>query len=135
MTAAGPSTPHFEHTLSSGLFALPASAESVDWMIVNDSDTNQDVRVTVYRVGIGIGPKTPIPPGPLTVSIQPREATHNANSVGAGQPFQSGMYYEVVVELNDRRVLPSVHVWEDRGNTAVPGTLIPAGAWVDLQAP
>jgi len=109
-------------TLSSGLFSLPANAVSVDWAVVNDSPSPQTVRVTVYK--LGTGPKTAVPPGSLTVTVSPNEATHNANSVGAAKPFVLGFYYEVVVEASDRNVLPTVHIWQDLGNTVIPGTRI-----------
>lgn len=43
-----------------------------------------------------------------------------------------GFYYELVVETNSRAILPSVHVWQDHGNTVIPGTLIPPGSFVEL---
>ncbi len=122
-----------EHVrLSSGPFALPPNAVSVDWMIVNDATTSQSVTVTVFRLPIGSA-KTPVPPGALTLTVASGAATHNANSVGAGAPFQVGQYYEVVVEGNSRNLLPSVNVWSTNGATTIPGTLIPSGSWVRLQ--
>ncbi len=118
--------------LSSGPFALPPNAASVDWMIVNDSTTTQSVTVTVFRLPVGSA-KTPVAPGPLTVSLAPNASTHNANSVGTNAPFQVGQYYEVVVEGNSRNLLPSVNVWSTNGATTIPGTLIPSGSWVRLQ--
>lgn len=120
----------FRHVLSSGLFALPANAQSVDWMVVNDSPSSQPIRVTVFRAGVG--PKTVVAPGPLTLTVNSMASTHNANSVGPTQPFVHGFYYELVVETNDRRVLPSVHVWQDHGNTVIPGTLISPGTFVEV---
>ncbi len=122
-----------EHVrLSSGPFALPPNAASVDWMIVNDSTSSQSVTVTVFRLPIGSA-KTAVAPGALTVTIAPNAATHNANSVGTSAPFQVGQYYEVVVEGNSRNLLPSVNVWSTNGATTIPGTLIPSGSWVRLQ--
>jgi hypothetical protein len=113
------------------LFSLPEDAASVDWMIVNDSTTAQTVTVTVFKAGVGL--KTVVPPGTLTLTIGAGESTHNANSVGIGQPFVPGFYYEVIVETAHPNVLPSVHVWQDKVNTVIPGTLIPPGSWVHLQ--
>lgn len=118
-------------TLSSGLFGLPAEAQSVDWMVINNSTTPQVITVTVFK--LGVGPKVPVVPGPLTLTVNAGESTHNANHVGFGEPFEPGFYYEVVIERADPNVLPSVHVWEDHGNTVIPGTLIPPGSWVPLQ--
>jgi hypothetical protein len=118
--------------LSSGLFGLPAGAHSVDWAVANHSQLPRTVRVTVYKYGIG-SPRAEVPPGALEFTVQPGEAFHNANSVGAGQPFVPGFYYEVVMEANSTLVLPAVHVWQDAGNTVIPGTLIPSGSWTPLR--
>jgi hypothetical protein len=120
----------FRHVLTSGLFGLPANAQSVDWMVLNDSPGAEAIRVTVFRAGVG--PKTDVAPGPLTLTVNSMASTHNANSVGPGQPFVHGFYYEVVLETNDRRVLPSVHVWQDRANTVIPGTLISPATFVEV---
>jgi hypothetical protein len=120
----------FRHILTSGLFGLPANAQSVDWMVLNDSPIAQTIRVTVFKVGVGA--KAPVVPGTLTLALAPNAATHNANNVGLGKPFVPGFYYEVVVEVDDHRVLPSVHVWQDHGNTVIPGTLISPGTFVEV---
>ena len=119
-------------TLSSGLFGLPDNAQSVDWMAVNNSTSPQTITVTVYRHGIGI-PRAAVPPGPLTLTLAPTETTHNANSVGPGEPFQVGFNYEVQMQTASPNVLPSVHVWPSHFNDPIPGTLIPPGSWVRLQ--
>jgi|MudIll2142460700_1097286.scaffolds.fasta_scaffold400083_1 hypothetical protein len=126
--SAGPK-PDTEFTLSSGLFGLPANAASVDWVLINNSEVSQTVTVTVFKVGVG--PKTVLAPGPLTITIGPGEATHNANSVGYDEVFVPGFYYEVQVITKSKSVLPSVTIWQDNSNTVIPGTLIPPGSWVD----
>lgn len=126
---AAPSA-RYRHILTSGLFGLPANAQSVDWMVLNDSPHPQTFRVTVYRAGVG--PKSSVAPGALTITLAPNEVTHNANSVGAGKPFLPGFYYEVVLETDDLRLLPSAHVWQDHGNTVIPGTLISPGTFVEV---
>lgn len=118
LTTAMAASP-FSHVLSSGSFGLPSNAKSVDWMVLNNSPNPQQIRVTVYRVLIG-RPKTPVPPGPITATVPPNTATHNANSVGT--VFSVGGTYEVVVEANDNRVLPSVDVWSTNGAVIIPGT-------------
>jgi hypothetical protein len=115
IAVAGP----YGHALSSGTFALPTGAKSVDWIVLNDSPNPQQIRVTVYKVLIGT-PKTVVPPGPITSTVAPNSATHNANSVGS--VFNIGGTYEVVVETNDARVLPSVDVWSTAGAVIIPGT-------------
>ena len=117
--------------LSSGLFGLPAGAAVVDWMVVNDAATTQTFTVTVFKAGVG--PKTVVTPGTLTITLASGASTHNSNGVGFSQPFVPGFYYEVVVETSSPNLLPSVHVWQDSANTVIPGTLIPPGSWVRLE--
>ena len=127
--ASKPAAPSFRYKLSSGLFLLPQNAASVDWAVVNDSKLPQTFRITIYKGGVGTA-KTETPPGPLTQTIDPDFVTHNANSVGPGQPFQMGFYYEVGLESNDRALLPTVTVWQDLGATVIPGTTIGPGDFV-----
>lgn len=117
-------------TRSTGKFGLPAQAVSVDWTVINNSDTAQTFTATVYRTRIGMA-KTIVAPGPITVTLDPGFTTHNANSVGPGMPFQVGGAYEVVIE-GSPRLTPSADVWQDLGNTVIPGTTIPPGAWVRI---
>ena len=121
----------YKYTLSSGPFGLPANAQSVDWVLVNDTGTAQTVRVTVYKCAVGVQ-KTAVAPGALTETLNPGITTHNANSVGT--VFQVGFPYEVIIETNDKRILPNVQIWQDHGGTEIPGTLIPAGDFVDISS-
>lgn len=130
LTVRAVPTTRYRHVLTSGLFGLPANAQSVDWMVLNDSPIAQTFRVTVFKAGVG--PKTPVAPGTLTLTLAVNDVTHNANSVGPGKPFVPGFYYEVVVETDDLRLLPSVHIWQDYGNTVIPGTLISPGTFVEV---
>jgi len=123
-------TNEFQYTLSSGLFSLPQGAESVDWAIVNNSTSMQQFRVTVYQ--FDAWEKVPVAPGPITNTVKPLHVFHNANSVGPRKPFTNGRDYEVVLEVNSMKVLPSVEVWGDHGNTVIPGTLIGPGQFVDI---
>lgn len=123
-------TPEAVVSISSGLFNIPANAQAVDWTVVNDSTAPVTFNVTVFRGGT---PKTVVSPGTLTVTVAAGATFHNANSVGPGQPFTIGFYYEVVIQTPTRNLLPSVSVWQDHGNTGIPGTLIPPGMWVQLQ--
>lgn len=117
--------------LSSGLFGLPAAAQSVDWTVVNDSTTPQTFTVTVYEAGVG--PKTVVAPGPLTLTIAPGEVTHNANSVSFAGPFRPGFYYEIILQTTSPNVLPTATIWEAHVATIIPGTTISPGTWVRLQ--
>jgi plastocyanin len=122
----------YTYTLSSGLFLLPANAANVDWAVVNNSTDSEKCRVTVYQGGIGMQ-KIVIPPGSLVEYLNPGYVTHNANAVGYGGPFVPGFYYEVVVEVNSRNVLPTVTIWSDSVGTVIPGTTILPGDFVLLQ--
>jgi len=121
--------PAFHFTLSSGLFGLPHGAASVDWAVVNDSGHSQDFRITVFKGGVGVA-KTPVPPGPLDQTCAAGFVIHNANSIGPGSPFVPGFYYEVVIECNDRKILPTVTVWQDHSNTIIAGTTIGPASFV-----
>jgi len=126
-----PPPPSGPMRLSSGLFGLPAAAQSVDWTVVNDSTTSQTITVTVYEAGVG--PKTIVAPGPLTLTIAPGEVTHNANSVSFAGPFRPGFYYEIILETASPNVLPTATIWEAHIATIIPGTTISPGTWVRLQ--
>jgi hypothetical protein len=122
----------YELIRSSGLFSLPEEAVSVDWVLLNNSPRVQRFRVTVYEVPIGES-KRVTSPGSIERTLEPDHAFHNANPVRSGGPFQRGFYYEVVVETDSDRVLPSVMTWSNRGNAAVPGTLISPGGFVAIE--
>ncbi len=125
-------TQRYTFKLSSGCFGLPGNAASVDWAVMNNAVTTQSFKVTVYRAGVD-QLKTEVPPGALTMSLEPGKVTHNANSVGPGQPFEPGFYYEVVLESNSPFVLPTVCVWEDHGAKVIPGTTILPSAFVKIK--
>lgn len=120
----------YRYTLSSGLFSLPHDAASVDWAIVNNSNSTQQFRVTVYQFGTSA--KVPVVPGPITGALKPLHHFHNANSVGPQKPFTIGRDFEVVLEVNSLKVLPKVEVWIDHANTVIPGTLIGPGQFMDI---
>jgi hypothetical protein len=126
-----PPPPSGPMRLSSGLFGLPAAAQSVDWTVVNDSTTSQTFTVTVYEAGVG--PKTVVAPGPLTLTIAAGEVTHNANSVSFAGPFRPGFYYEIILPTTSPNVLPTATIWEAHVATIIPGTTISPGTWVRLQ--
>ncbi len=119
------------HVRTTGIFSLPADAVSVDWAVVSHAPATEVMTVTVFNCSV-LGPKTPVAPGPLTISLDPNWSTHNANSVGPGQPFEHGFFYEVVIESNDLRLLPTAMIWLDRGNTVIPGTSIQPADWVEV---
>jgi uncharacterized membrane protein YqaE (UPF0057 family) len=122
----------FRMVLSSGPFGLPAEANSVDWVVVNESPDTQAIQVTIWRLSMGY-PRAKLSPGTISLRLSPGVATHDANPIGGGTTFQPGYYYEITVAANDRRVLPTVMVWIDRGAHAIPGTRIGPRDFVDVR--
>ena len=124
--------PRFRHGFSSGVFGLPSNARVVDVVVLNNSTIDQTVRVTLYQADFNAR-KVPVdPPGPLTLTLEPGITSGRAYSVGVNAELKVGRYYELVVEMDDARLLPSVQVWDTEGATVIPGTLIPPGAFVEL---
>ncbi len=124
LPAQQPAQPQrFQFSLSSGLFSLPGEARSMDWSVLNSSPDSQRLRVTVYRAEMG-SVKTVVWPGVLVFTVAPASMFHNTISVGPAATMPHGSNYEVVVEMNDRRVLPAITVWSDRENTLIPGSRI-----------
>ena len=62
------------------------------------------MRVTVFKCNLGAA-KTVEPPGPLQLTLDPMETTHNANAASGG------MFYEVRVECNSRLIFPHASTW------------------------
>src|SRR5438045_8329289 len=102
-TLKASSPPTYTRMLSSGTFILPPNTHSVDWEVLNDAPTAQSIRVTVYKVLLN-QPKTMVGSA-IAATLQPHSAANNATGIGAGGLLTSGAAYEVVVELNDARVL------------------------------
>lgn len=120
--------------VTSGPFLIAPQAASVDWVVVNNDGEPADIRITVYKLVLGGGPKSLTPAGRVSVTLNPGEITHNANSVGS--TFLLGHYYEVVVESTSDNVHPNVNQWSTFGSSGfIPGTLIPAGDFVEIKYP
>lgn len=113
----------FKHTYTTGPFLLPQNSGSLDWIVLNNAVGPQIVRVTVFRCPVG-APKTAEPPGPLMVTIDPGETTHNANE------YPEGFAYEIQIECNSRRVFPYVSVWPGNFGVVIPGTGINSGLFL-----
>ena len=120
----------YSYTLSSGLFQLPQNAASVDWSVVNDATGAQTFVVTVYKAVLG-GAKQLLMYAGGTETLNAGVSAHNANPVGAGKTFELGSNYEVVLQANDKAVLPTVAVW-DSGAKPIPGTRIGPGEFVPI---
>lgn len=121
----------YTYKLSSGVFGLPENAAAVDWLLLNDTSAVQPFKVTVFGCPIGERKKR-LPPGPVELTVDPQTVFHNANGVGPGQPFQHGIPIEVVVWINNLKVLPTVEIWQDAGATVIPGTRIGPSDFIRL---
>jgi hypothetical protein len=90
---------------------------------MNNDPSSQSVRVTVFQSGVGMI-KVPMPPGALTVTVDPGASTHNANT------YPTGFVYEIQVETNSTQVYPYVSVWPGNFGEAIPGTAITASSFL-----
>jgi hypothetical protein len=115
----------YKHRYTTGPFLLPQDSGSLDWALLNNDTTRQMARVTLFKCNLGTV-KTPLPPGPLVVTLDPGETTHNANE------YVEGFVYEVQVECNSKLVFPYVSVWPGHFGVVIPGTGINSGTFVSL---
>jgi hypothetical protein len=93
---------------------LPQATHSLDWGLLNNDPNAQTVRVTVFKGPIG-GVKAADPPGPLAITLQPGEASHNANNA------VGGWFYEIQVETNSQLVSRTPRRGRARSATRCPG--------------
>ncbi|SFG79716.1 hypothetical protein [Neptunomonas qingdaonensis] len=113
----------YKYRYTSGPFLLPQNSGSLDWGLLNNSNTQQKARVTVFKCPVG-SVKTPVAPGPLVVTVDPGKCTHNANE------YSEGFFYEVQVECNSKLVFPNVSIWPGNFGVAIPGTSINSGMFM-----
>jgi len=113
----------YKYTYTTGPFCLPRDTHSIDWGILNNDPSIQKARVTVFKCGIG-NTKTPEPPGPLEISIDPGEATHNANAASGG------FFYEIQVECNSQHIFPYASAWPGAIADPIPGTVVMSGGFI-----
>jgi len=115
----------YKYRYTTGPFLLPANSGSLDWTLLNNDTSQQTATVTVFKCPVG-AVKTPVPPGPLVVTLDPGASTHNANE------YTEGFAYEVQVECNSQLLFPYVSVWPANFGVVIPGTGINSGTWVRL---
>ncbi|MDQ1281314.1 MAG: hypothetical protein QG670_2579 [Thermoproteota archaeon] len=113
----------YTNKYTTGPFMLPQNTHSLNWNLLNNDSTVQNVRVTVFKCWIGSS-KTVEPPGPLEISLNPGASSHNANSA------TGGFCYEIQVETNSKLVFPSVEAWPGSIGDVIPGTEIRAVQFV-----
>ncbi len=115
----------FKFRYTTGPFLLPQDSGSLDWVLLNNDSTKQTARVTVFKCPVG-AVKIAQSPGPLVVTLDPGESTHNANT------YPEGFAYEVTVECNSRLLFPYVSVWPANFGVVIPGTGINSGTFLAL---
>jgi hypothetical protein len=107
----------YTYTYTSGPFMLPSNTHSIDWQILNNDPEIQTVRVTVFKCNLG-PKKTAEPPGPLEVTLDPGECTHNANAA------LGGFVYEIQVKCNSQRIFPYASAWPGATGDPLPGSVV-----------
>ena len=115
----------YKYRYTTGPFLLPRNSGSLDWTLLNNDKTQQTARVTVFKCPVGTG-KTPLPPGPLVVTIDPGESTHNANE------YTEGFSYEIQIECNSQMLFPYVSVWPGNYGVVIPGTGINSADFIQI---
>ena len=113
----------YKHTYTTGPFTLPLNTHSIDWGILNNDSSAQKVRVTVFKCPIG-SVKTPEPPGPLEITLDPGETTHNANGA------TGGFFYEIQVECNSQLVFPYASAWPGAIADPIAGSVVKSAEFI-----
>lgn len=113
----------YKYMYTSGPFSLPMSTHSLDWGVLNNDPALQTIRVTVFKCVTG-AVKTVEAPGPLEFTLNPGEATHNANNA------QGGFFYEIQVECNSRRLFPYASAWPNAIADPIPGSVVMAADFI-----
>jgi len=112
---AGKGSYQFKYT--TGPFSLPLDAHSIDWAALNNDCAQQTIRVTVFKCVTG-HVKAAEPPGPLEITLDPGESTHNANAASGG------FLYEIQVECNSQLVFPYASAWSGAIADPIPGSVV-----------
>jgi hypothetical protein len=115
----------FPYCFTSGPVALPSATHFLDWGLLNNDQLPQAVRVTTFKCHLG-GPKTTEPPGPLEVTLNPGETTHNANAA------EGGFFYEIQVECSSQLVFPYMAAWPGGAADPIPGSVVTASSFVRM---
>jgi hypothetical protein len=113
----------YANKYTTGPFMLPQNTHSLNWNLLNCDATAQKARITVFKCWIRAA-KTTEPPGPLEITLNPGESSHNANAA------VGGFCYEIQVETNSKLVFPSVEAWPGSIGDVIPGTEIRAAQFL-----
>ena len=117
------SSTKYKFTYTTGPFSLPLNTHSIDWGILNNSRSPQKVRITVFKCATG-SVKAAEPPGPLELTIQPGETTHNANRASGG------FFYEIQVDCNSRKIFPYASAWSGSIADPIPGSVVKSAEFI-----
>lgn len=113
----------FTYTYTTGPFCLPQNTHSIDWGILNNDSSTQKARVTVFKCNLG-SMKSVEPPGPLEITLDPGETTHNANqAIG-------GFFYEIQVECNSKLVFPYAAAWPGAIGDPIAGSIVKSAEFI-----
>jgi hypothetical protein len=121
--AGGPLKKKWKYTYRTGPFSLPLATHSIDWSVLNNDTSAQSVRVTVFKCHLGAA-KVAEPPGPLVVTLNPGETTHNANAA------TGGFFYEIQVECNSQLIFPYASAWAGSIADPIPGSVVKSAEFI-----
>jgi hypothetical protein len=113
----------FTYTYTTGPFTLPSNTHSIDWAVLNNDPAIQTVQVTVFKCNLGAR-KTVEPPGPLQVTLDPGECTHNANNA------LGSFVYEIQVKCNSQRIFPYASAWPGSIGDPLPGSVVKSAEFI-----
>jgi hypothetical protein len=113
----------YRYTYTTGPFSLPLKTHSIDWGLLNNDSSVQKVRVTVFKCPVG-AVKTAEPPGPLEVTLNPGETTHNANGA------TGGFFYEIQVECDSQLIFPYASAWPGAIADPMPGSVVKSAEFI-----
>lgn len=120
---AGPAQRDHQYVLTTGPFALPASAKHIDWFVLNNDVAEQTFLVTVYRLGVGVA-KAPDPPGTISITVDAGASTHNANAA------VGGFVYEIEIRTDSLLLMPYACAWPVPVSDPLPGSIITSSQWI-----
>lgn len=121
LALAGKGSYQFKYT--TGPFSLPLNTHSIDWAVLNNDSAQQTIRVTVFKCVTG-NVKTAEPPGPLEITLDPGESTHNANAA------MGGFLYEIQVECNSQLIFPYASAWSGAIADPIPGSVVKSAEFI-----
>jgi hypothetical protein len=117
----------YKYTYTTGPFCLPQKTHSLDWGLLNNAPSTQKARVTVFKCHLG-AIKTIEPPGPLEISLDPGETSHNANKA------TGGFFYEIQVECNSKLIFPYAAAWPGSIGDPIAGSVVKSAEFIRMMS-